>query len=175
MRVRSFLPNRTVLRRMISLIVIAAVTAIVFLIFRHNIPTDPITAEELPFLLMAWMLDCYDISTWAVSLSMAVFKGLPLWLFLCFFGPFVYSDWTADQVYVICRLKSRKKRYLTRCLQLFLYACATAAIYTAELFAFLWPQVKGLLFTTLASSAVRVFISVCGICFSWNAGKLDFV
>ncbi len=166
MKLRS-LPNSTAMRRMISLFVIAVVTAIVFLIFRHNVPTEPIPAEELPFLLTGWMLDCYDISTWAVSLSMAIFKGLPLWMFLCFFGPLVYSDWTADQVYVICRLKSRKKRYLNRCLQLFLYACAAAAIYTAELFAFLWPQVNGLAFTALASSAVRVWISVCGICFSF--------
>lgn len=167
MRVRSFLPNRTVLRRMISLIVIAAVTAIVFLIFRHNTPTDPITAEELPFLLMGWMLDCYDISTWAVSLSMAVFKGLPLWAFLCFFGSLVYWDWTGDQVYVICRLKSRKKRYLGRCLQLMLYACATATIYIAELLAFLWPQMKALPLSALASSVARIWISVCGICFSF--------
>lgn len=167
MKLRSILPQSTALRRIISLLVIAIVTAIIFLILRHNAPTEPIEAEELPILLMTWMLDCEDYFKWGLSLSKAIFKGLPLWLFLCLFGPLVYSDWTADQVYVICRLKSRKNRYLKRCLHLFLYACVAATIYTVELFVFLSPQLKALTASVLVSSVVRVWISVVGICFSF--------
>lgn len=167
MKLRSFLPNNTVLRRVISFIAIAAATTVVFLILRHGASTEPIEAEALPLLLLEWMLHCEDYSSWNVTLSMAIFKGIPLWLFLCLFGPLVYSDWTADQVYVICRLKSRKKRYLARCAQLFLFACAAATIYTAELFAFLWPQLKALTATVLTTYAAKVWISVCGICFSF--------
>lgn len=168
MKLRSFLPNNTALRRILSFIAIAAVTAIIFLILRqHDASTEPIEAEELPFLLMKWMLGCEGDSPWDVTLSMAIFKGIPFWLFLCLFGPFVYSDWTTDQVYVICRLKSRTKRYLCRCLQLFLFACAAATIYTMELFAFLSPQLKALTASVLIPSVAKVWISICGICFSF--------
>ncbi len=167
MKLRSFLPNNNALRRMISFFLIAIVTAIVFLISRHGASTEPIEAEELPILMMTWMLGCEGDSPWNITISMAIFKGIPFWLFLCLFGPLVYSDWTADQVYVICRLKSRAKRFLGRCLQLFLFACAAATIYTAELFAFLSPQLKALPASVLVPSAARVWISVCGICFSF--------
>ncbi len=167
MKQRSFLPNNIALRRIVSMVVIAAVTAIVFLINGREVPTEPFLAEELPLLMMNWMLGCEDPVSWDVTFSTSIMKGLPLWAFLCFFGSLVYWDWTGDQVYVICRLKSRKKRYLGRCLQLMLYACATATIYIAELLAFLWPQMKALPLSALASSVARIWISVCGICFSF--------